>query len=186
MASRVILLHHCSSTFFIFFKWVPVVICGLLLSSTCSACSSASYVESLPGFGPLPFKLETGYVGVDEKDEVQLFYYFVESERNPLEDPLVLWLTGGPGCSGISGLVYEIGPLRFNKIKYNGTLPSLTINPFSWTKVSSVIFIDAPVGTGFSYSKTWESSWTGDRLHAHQCYTFLRKVMQLLLPNRGE
>ncbi|PKI44864.1 hypothetical protein CRG98_034812 [Punica granatum] len=118
MASRVILLHHCSSTFFIFFKWVPVVICGLLLSSTCSACSSASYVESLPGFGPLPFKLETGYVGVDEKDEVQLFYYFVESERNPLEDPLVLWLTGGPGCSGISGLVYEIGynnihPLAF-------------------------------------------------------------------------
>lgn len=46
---------------------------------------------------------------MDESDDIQLFYYFVESERSPEKDPLLLWLTGGPGCSGISGLVYEIG-----------------------------------------------------------------------------
>ena len=28
-------------------------------------------------------------------DDVLLFYYFVESERNPREDPLLLWLSGG-------------------------------------------------------------------------------------------
>lgn len=52
---------------------------------------------------------ESSYISVDDLDEVNLFYYFVESDRNPIEDPLVLWLTGGPGCSGFSAFAYEIG-----------------------------------------------------------------------------
>ena len=107
----------------------------LLLLSNVAA--SKSIIKSLPGFdGNLPFVLETGwvyvlflflvqgfvkfilfwwwfsvsrYIGVGELEAVQLFYYFIESERSPKDDPLVLWLTGGPGCSALSGLIYEIG-----------------------------------------------------------------------------
>ena len=43
---------------------------------------------------------------------MQLFYYFIKSERNPKEDPLILWLTGGPGCSAISGLLFENGEIE--------------------------------------------------------------------------
>jgi len=37
------------------------------------------------------------YVEVDEEHGARLFYYFIASERNPAEDPLILWITGGPG-----------------------------------------------------------------------------------------
>ncbi|XP_059447637.1 serine carboxypeptidase-like 13 [Corylus avellana] len=148
----------------------------LLLLGFSGIEANRTIVEYVPGYpGKLPFKLETGYIGVGETDEVQLFYYFIESERNPVEDPLVLWLTGGPGCSGFSALAFEIGPLTFDYASYNGSLPSVTLNPYSWTKVASIIFIDAPVGAGFSYAKSSEGYYTSDTKSAVQTYTFLRK-----------
>ena len=44
-----------------------------------------------------------------KEEQLQLFYYFIKSERNPKEDPLLLWLTGGPGCSAVSALLFENG-----------------------------------------------------------------------------
>ena len=92
----------------------------LLCSSTLIA--SQTIVKTLPGYpGPLPFKLETGYIGVGANESVQLFYYFVESEGNPEEDPLIIWLAGGPGCGTLRAFFYEIGTCSFyqNLIKSN-------------------------------------------------------------------
>ncbi|KAA3461622.1 serine carboxypeptidase-like 18 isoform X3 [Gossypium australe] len=36
--------------------------------------------------------------------DVEFFYYFIELESKTSKDPLILWLTGGPGCSALSGL----------------------------------------------------------------------------------
>ncbi|KAM0830719.1 hypothetical protein ACQ4PT_066041 [Festuca glaucescens] len=58
---------------------------------------NTTVVSHLPGYhGPLPFSLQTGYVEVDKGNGVRLFYYFVQSERSPAEDPVLLWLTGAP------------------------------------------------------------------------------------------
>ncbi|KAK8948884.1 Serine carboxypeptidase-like 1 [Platanthera zijinensis] len=75
----------------------------LLLWLCILSSATSTIITHLPGFnggGALPFHLETGYVSVEDDEASQqadLFYYFVESERNPREDPLILWLTGGPG-----------------------------------------------------------------------------------------
>ncbi|XP_061354490.1 serine carboxypeptidase-like 18 isoform X1 [Gastrolobium bilobum] len=149
----------------------------LLLAQSNSVASNA-IVKSLPGFpGELPFLLETGYIGVGELDEeVQLFYYFIESEGQPATDPLVLWLTGGPGCSALSGLMYEVGPLGFDyKRSCEIQTPVLVLNDYSWTKVANIIFLDASVGTGFSYAKTSGGYNTSDEKSTADTYMFLRK-----------
>ncbi|MCE3050083.1 hypothetical protein HAX54_046443 [Datura stramonium] len=149
----------------------------LVVAEVCSQPATAgSPVKFLPGFqGPLPFELETGYVGVGDSEDVQLFYYFIKSESNPKSDPLMLWITGGPGCSALSGLVYEIGPITFEAVEYNGSLPTMILNPYSWTKAASIIFLDFPVGTGFSYATTPAALQSSDLQASDHAYQFLRK-----------
>ncbi|XP_065872461.1 serine carboxypeptidase-like 18 [Euphorbia lathyris] len=141
-----------------------------------NVAASQTIIDTLPGYpGTLPFKMETGYIGVGEMDDVQLFYYFFESERDPIYDPVMLWLTGGPGCSGFSAIAFETGPLAIAWDTYTGGLPSLKYNPFSWTKVASIIYIDQPVGSGFSYATTTDAANSSDILAPIQAYNFLRK-----------
>ncbi|XP_059459934.1 serine carboxypeptidase-like 7 [Corylus avellana] len=149
----------------------------LLLLQVCPELAvSRSTVKYLPGFrGTLPFELETGYVAVGDSEDVQLFYYFVKSERSPKDDPLLLWLIGGPGCSAWTGVAYEIGPLNFKMEEYNGSLPELVLNPHSWTKECSIIFVDSPVGTGFSYGRTPTASQSSDSKQVDHLHQFLVK-----------
>ncbi|KAK9988686.1 hypothetical protein SO802_028925 [Lithocarpus litseifolius] len=129
-------------------------------------------VKTLPGVpGYLPFKLETGYISVGE---VEFFYYFVESEGYPGADPLLLYINGGPGCSALNGFLYQIGPLKFNISDYTGGLPTLLYEPNTWTKTANVLFLDAPVGAGFSYATTSEGWHASDTKLAAQAYQFLR------------
>uniref|UniRef100_A0A2C9VKA9 Uncharacterized protein n=1 Tax=Manihot esculenta TaxID=3983 RepID=A0A2C9VKA9_MANES len=148
----------------------------LSLISLSTTVDSQSIIKTLPGFhGDLPFYLETGYVGVGEREELQFFYYLFESERNPKDDPLVLWFSGGPGCSVLSAIVYQNGPLIFDYANSTGNIPSLMLRPYYWTKVANILYLDTPVGTGFSYSTTWEGYKTGDLSSAEKAYEFLIK-----------
>ncbi|KAI3702442.1 hypothetical protein L6452_28180 [Arctium lappa] len=146
--------------------------------STLTLVASQTLVEYLPGYpGVLPFKLETGYIGVGEDEVVQLFYYFVESEGNPAEDPLVIWLNGGPGCSTLRSFFYEIGPLLFEYGEYVDDVPLLKLDPNSWTKVANIIYLDAPTMTGFSYTRV-PNIVTSDTLSASNTAEFLRKFVK--------
>jgi carboxypeptidase C (cathepsin A) len=73
------------------------------------------------------------------------FFWMFESRSDPGKDPLVVWLTGGPGCSSQLALLAENGPCTPTK-DGNGTVP----NPYSWTEKANVLWVDQPAGTGFS------------------------------------
>lgn len=90
-------------------------------------------------------KQYSGYLD-DEANDKHLFYWFFESRNDPKNDPVVLWLNGGPGCSSMMGLFMELGP---SSVKKGG---KLEFNEKSWNSNASVIFIDQPVNTGYSYS----------------------------------
>ncbi|KAK4942550.1 hypothetical protein LTR10_017679 [Elasticomyces elasticus] len=92
-------------------------------------------------------KQYSGYLDDNENDK-HLFYWFFESRNDPKNDPVVLWLNGGPGCSSLTGLFLELGPARINEKL------QLVDNPYSWTNNASVIFLDQPVNVGYSYSSS--------------------------------
>ncbi|AOW03211.1 Alpha/Beta hydrolase protein [Yarrowia lipolytica] len=87
----------------------------------------------------------SGYVDIEEEDK-HLFYWFFESRNDPKNDPVILWLNGGPGCSSMTGLFFELGPSNINEDL------TLSHNEFSWNQNASVIFLDQPVNVGFSHS----------------------------------
>lgn len=150
----------------------------LLLSTAVVPLFSApesALITELSGFsGTFPSKHYGGYVTIDENHGRNLYYYFVVSERNPAKDPVVLWLNGGPGCSSFDGFIYEHGPFNFEKGN-SGSLPKLHLNSYSWSKVSSVIYLDSPAGVGLSYSLNKSDYTTGDLKTAADTHLFLLK-----------
>ncbi|EOA16514.1 hypothetical protein CARUB_v10004672mg [Capsella rubella] len=158
-----------------------LVFITLLVSSTIESAPESALITKLPGFdGSFPSKHYSGYVTIDEKHGKNLWYYFVESEKNPSKDPVVLWLNGGPGCSSMDGFVYEHGPFNFElPKKKNTSLPLVHLNPYSWSKVSNIIYLDSPVGVGFSYSNNESDYETGDTKTAVDSHAFLLKWFEL-------
>ncbi|ODV88156.1 hypothetical protein CANARDRAFT_192635 [[Candida] arabinofermentans NRRL YB-2248] len=127
-------------------------------------------VNSHESTNPLLLGVDTvaqsaGYFDINEEDK-HLFYWFFESRNDPKNDPIILWLNGGPGCSSMTGLFFELGPSSIN-----GTSLTPIYNPFSWNNNASVIFLEQPVGVGYSYASS--SSVTSSKVAAQDVYAFL-------------
>ncbi|KAI5120253.1 hypothetical protein M0805_004589 [Coniferiporia weirii] len=109
---------------------------------------------------PLPnvtFPLSRGFagnIGVNRENHPNdtLFFWAFESKPGSLtaseddcdDTPWAIWLNGGPGASSLLGLLLENGPLHVTE---SG---SMTPNNYSWDKLVDYVWVDQPVGTGFS------------------------------------
>ncbi|CAD6197731.1 unnamed protein product [Caenorhabditis auriculariae] len=103
-------------------------------------------INSLPGVEfDIDFKHYSGFLQVS--DNHVLHYWFVEAQNDPKNAPLIFWFNGGPGCSSLDGLLNEMGP-------YVANLDGKTLrkNEYSWNKLASVVYIEAPAGVGYSYA----------------------------------
>lgn len=112
----------------------------------CLAQYAPDEVAELPGMFFKPnYRQWSGYLKASPGKF--LHYWFVTSQRDPLQDPLVLWLNGGPGCSSLDGFLSENGPFHVND---DGA--TLYENKFSWNKIANILYLEAPAGVGYSFS----------------------------------
>lgn len=129
--------------------------------------SEITDLPDLPADAKDKFKMFSGYISVSDSPKRALFYWFVESQRDPSSDPVLLWSNGGPGCSGLGGFMTEQGPFRPTE---NGTL---IMNDFSWNKLANVVFIEQPAGVGFS-TISGSGFKYGDEQAAQDNYQFVK------------
>ncbi|KDR67990.1 hypothetical protein GALMADRAFT_161293 [Galerina marginata CBS 339.88] len=101
--------------------------------------SDSGICETTPGVHQ-----KSGYIDVGTN--MSMWFWFFESREKPEKAPFTLWLNGGPGCSSMIGLFQENGPCQVNP---DGA--TTVLNPFSWNNISNMIYIDQPIGTGFSF-----------------------------------
>ncbi|XP_022776921.1 serine carboxypeptidase-like 45 isoform X2 [Durio zibethinus] len=133
--------------------------------------AAGELIKALPGQpANVAFKQYSGYIVTEPQHGRALFYYFVEvGSANPLLHPLTLWLNGGPGCSSLGfGAFMENGPFQ------PGESGHLIKNKYSWNLESNMLYLESPIGVGFSYSNT-SSDYLGvnDTITAKENLQFL-------------
>jgi cathepsin A (carboxypeptidase C) len=111
-----------------------------------------------------------GYFNLKGASKKSYFYWMFEAHNKPETAPLVMWLTGGPGCSSEIALFTENGPCSVNK---NGRTTSA--NKHSWNKDVNMLYIDQPAGTGFSYGETDTSEAQVSSDLSHFMQEFVKK-----------
>ncbi|TFK94266.1 alpha/beta-hydrolase [Polyporus arcularius HHB13444] len=120
--------------------------------------SAASfYIPHLPNLHQdeaRPLRMYGGHLSSDPDAGVasptdvtaHLYFFMVKARRTADKERIIFWLNGGPGCSSFDGLMMEIGPWRIDE---HGDLHTKV---GGWEEYATVVFVDQPAGTGFSYA----------------------------------
>jgi len=128
-------------------------------------------IQTAPPGMPNDVVQHFGYLLANESYGAYLFYWMFESQNDPSTDPLVIWLTGGPGCSSELALFFENGPYTVNPDL------SLQANPYSWNTNANLLFVDQPAGTGFSFVQNSDGYVINEAQVSADFYVFLQNFL---------
>jgi carboxypeptidase D len=113
---------------------------------------SKKYIVDGKGIPEVDFDVGESYAGLmpisDKADSPELYFWFFPTENEEGKDEITIWLNGGPGCSSLEGFLQENGPFLWQY----GTFKPVK-NPWTWVKLTNMLWVEQPVGTGFSTGK---------------------------------
>ena len=114
----------------------------LVLTVTTSTSPAAAQSKRFPKRAR---PTRSGYLNVTSTNSLYFAFYEATDPVTtpPTAAPLLVWLQGGPGCSSLIGNFAELGPYLLNST-------ALSRNRNRWNRRFGVIFIDNPLGSGFS------------------------------------
>ena len=140
---------------------------------------------------PSPFDLIeniSGYIPIGSQAHESIFFWLFKhtpSHKHPYgrpTPPLIWHLQGGPACSDMHPIFYENGPFNTTKNGNNSQgIPggfSFTVNKNSWTEVGDVLYVDQPIGTGFSYIEDRGRLPEGQGSISLDLYRFMRGFLE--------
>ncbi|XP_027916330.1 serine carboxypeptidase-like 50 [Vigna unguiculata] len=141
---------------------------GLFLCLSASQSSDSFPKEALPS--------RYGYLPISPTSASAIFYAFYEAQNTTLplsQTPLLIWLQGGPGCSSMLGNFYELGPWRVTQSL------TLHLNPGSWNRIFGLLFLDSPIGSGFSVASTPQEIPRDQNTVAKHLFAAITNFLQL-------
>jgi vitellogenic carboxypeptidase-like protein len=109
----------------------------------------------------------SGYLTVNKTHQSNLFFWFFPAQNGDTNTPLLVWLQGGPGSSSLFGLFAEQGPIMVDKQQ------NLHPRNITWNSKYHLLFIDQPVGTGYSFTKSEDGYVRNEDEVARDLYAML-------------
>lgn len=84
-----------------------------------------------------------------------LSFLMAKARRNAGKERVIFWFNGGPGCSSFDGSLMEVGPFRTVPASETTTgMVEAKLVEGGWEEFATVVFVDQPPGTGYSYAAT--------------------------------
>lgn len=113
-----------------------------------------------------------GYYSIDGTVDGHLSYMYFENRFKDPDAPLLFWTNGGPGCSSYFGLFLENGPYDIQE--------DLTLcwKEHGWDVGHNVLFVEQPIGVGFSYSTDFEDKVLTEERVSHDMLEFFYAFME--------